>query len=133
MGKFHLLVFITLGFIQIADGAELIIISFLAEVREKDWNLSSFDKVMLSTSLYVGYLVGSFVIGPITDAIGRKKPILISTMLLFVGGICSAMMPNFTSFAITRALIGVGIGMIASAGTTYACEMYPGHCRGKIL
>ncbi len=64
------------------------------------------------TACLLGLAIGQVIIGPISDARGRKKPLLISLLLFVVSSLLCAMAPNITVLIAARFLQGV----TASAG-----------------
>lgn len=64
------------------------------------------------TSCLLGLAVGQIVIGPISDAKGRKGPLLISISLFMLSSLLCALAPTITALVIARFLQG----FTASAG-----------------
>ncbi|HWO78713.1 MAG TPA: Bcr/CflA family efflux MFS transporter [Bacillus sp. (in: firmicutes)] len=74
---------------------------------------ASASLVQLSlTACLVGLAVGQLIIGPISDAHGRRKPLLISIFLFALSSLFCALAPNITMLIIGRFLQG----FTASAG-----------------
>lgn len=68
---------------------------------------TSASLVQLSlTSCLLGLAVGQIVIGSISDAKGRKKPLLISISLFSIASLICAVAPNITILVIARFLQG---------------------------
>ncbi|WP_413376577.1 Bcr/CflA family efflux MFS transporter [Alkalihalobacillus sp. 1P02AB] len=64
------------------------------------------------TTFLIGLAVGQVIIGPISDSVGRRKPLLISLTLFSVASLVCALAPNITVLIIGRLLQG----LTASAG-----------------
>ncbi|MBB5172522.1 DHA1 family bicyclomycin/chloramphenicol resistance-like MFS transporter [Texcoconibacillus texcoconensis] len=64
------------------------------------------------TSCLIGLAIGQVIIGPISDAQGRRNPLLISISLFALSSILCALAPNITTLVIARFLQG----FTASAG-----------------
>ncbi|WP_188205555.1 Bcr/CflA family efflux MFS transporter [Alkalibacillus aidingensis] len=74
---------------------------------------TSASMVQLSlTTCLIGLAVGQIVVGPISDAQGRRKPLLISIFLFAIASLLCAIAPNITMLVIARFLQG----FTASAG-----------------
>lgn len=56
----------------------------------------------------LGMLLGAITIGDFADRFGRKLGIMVSVLLIGVGGILSAVSPNYIMFLIMRLLTGAG-------------------------
>ncbi|KZE37302.1 MFS transporter [Bhargavaea cecembensis] len=65
------------------------------------------SQVQLSlTACLIGLALGQIVVGPISDAQGRKKPLIIGTSLFALSSIFCALAPNITVLIIARFLQG---------------------------
>jgi MFS transporter, DHA1 family, multidrug resistance protein len=64
------------------------------------------------TACLIGLAVGQIVIGPISDAKGRRRPLLVSIFLFALSSLLCALAPNITTFVAARFLQG----FTASAG-----------------
>ncbi len=72
---------------------------------------ASLVQLSLTTCL-IGLAIGQVIIGPISDAQGRRKPLLISIFLFALSSLLCALAPNITILVIARFLQG----FTASAG-----------------
>ncbi|KAK3888657.1 hypothetical protein Pcinc_007270 [Petrolisthes cinctipes] len=78
-------------------------------VTEFDLTCDNAKLVPLAGSMYmVGMLVGAITIGDFADRFGRKLGIMVSVLLISIGGILSALSPNYIMFLIMRLLTGAG-------------------------
>ncbi|XP_037541581.1 solute carrier family 22 member 2 [Nematolebias whitei] len=64
---------------------------------------------MFQSSLNVGFLIGSFAFGYFADRFGRIKSLLLSNTINFVAGIAMAVVPNYISILVLRAVLGFSI------------------------
>src|SRR5215213_8118827 len=60
----------------------------------KDLELTPTLQGVVVSSLLVGAMLGSIVAGPLADAIGRRKLVLIAAVTFIVGAIGSALAPS---------------------------------------
>jgi MFS family permease len=58
----------------------------------------------------VGYAVGTVVLSPIGDRVGRKKMLMVTLMLTGLGSLYNALAPDYVNFVIARTITGIGIG-----------------------
>lgn len=65
-------------------------------------------KNIIGAVYMVGLMVGSFGFGILSDAIGRKKALMVGLVLTSTSGVLGAFMPNEVLFGIMRFLSGVG-------------------------
>ena len=71
-GKFQGLMLAYGGVGYIADAMEIMILSFIGAAVEAEWHLSPGEKSLISTVVFAGMLVGSYICGVISDTYGRK-------------------------------------------------------------
>ncbi|WP_445486886.1 Bcr/CflA family efflux MFS transporter [Niallia sp. 03133] len=64
------------------------------------------------TSCLIGLAIGQVIVGPISDAKGRRQPLLISIFLFALSSLLCAFAPNITTLVLARFLQG----LTASAG-----------------
>lgn len=67
---------------------------------------------MSLTACLIGLAVGQIVVGPLSDAHGRRKPLIISTLLFALSSVLCALAPNIEMLIVARFLQG----FTASAG-----------------
>jgi len=73
------------------------------------------DWVQWSLSIYmVGVALSQLIYGPISEGVGRKKPILFGLSLLFVGSVFCALSQNIFYLILGRLIQGCGAGAVAA-------------------
>lgn len=77
-----------------------------------DLNASASLVQLSLTTCLIGLAVGQIIVGPISDAQGRRKPLLISISLFALASVLCAIAPNITTLILARFLQG----LTASAG-----------------
>lgn len=81
----------------------------------------------------IGSILGVSVAGMISDAIGRKKTMLISAVLFTVSAAGCAICPDFTSLVVYRIIGGIGIGVVSIVSPIYISEVSPARMRGTMV
>lgn len=77
------------------------------------------ERVQLTLSAFtIGLAAGQLVAGPLSDAIGRRLPLLLGTAAATVGGAAAASAPNLALLVLACLLMGLGTSF--GAGTTRA-------------
>ncbi|KAL4795926.1 general substrate transporter [Aspergillus venezuelensis] len=103
---------------------------------------ASFD-IMPSTSTSVtslavgvqqaGALAGCLLTGPVTNKYGRKKALMLCSLIFCVGVIFETLnLHSLPIFYIGRVICGLGIGGSATVAPIYLVEMSPSHLRGRM-
>ncbi|CAI9098981.1 OLC1v1035723C1 [Oldenlandia corymbosa var. corymbosa] len=128
-GKFHCLVLIFAGFGWISEAMGVMLLPIVGIAVKSEWGISPGEESLLTTVVFAGMLIGSYVWGIISDAHGRRKGFISVATVVAVTGICSAFSPNYVSLLVSRCLLGFGVG----GGHVFAAwflEFIPTHSRG---
>ncbi|WP_085507354.1 Bcr/CflA family efflux MFS transporter [Thalassobacillus devorans] len=80
-------------------------------IAEDFGTTASFVQLSLTTCL-IGLAVGQIVVGPISDSLGRRRPLLVFIFLFALASLLCALAPNIYVFVVARFLQG----FTASAG-----------------
>ncbi|KAL8089653.1 D-xylose-proton symporter-like 3, chloroplastic [Apium graveolens] len=114
------------------SGATISLLS--PELSGTTWfNLTSIELgLVVSGSLY-GALLGSILVYPIADFIGRRGELLIAAALYLLGGSVTAYAPGLTILLIGRLLYGLGIGLAMHGAPLYIAETCPSQIRGTLI
>eukprot|EP00938_MAST-03A_sp_MAST-3A-sp1_P000042 g42.t1 len=82
------------------------LMSFLSPSLRCNWNLSSSEEASISTSVFVGMLLGAPVWGYIDDICGRRKGYIYSVVGTLVCGLCSTFSTGLAMLLIFRGGVG---------------------------
>lgn len=98
-------------------------------------NIHSSDSL---TSLFIsigslGAAFGAFISGNVMDKYGRKKIVLISDILYFLGGLLMVVAPGMRILIFSRVLIGVATGITSLNVPIYISEVCPTEMRGRVV
>lgn len=114
----------------------LIIVTFIAACIETDIYLPTFPQMMryfavsegeiqsLLTWNFLGICLSGPFYGPISDAYGRKKPLLFALSLFFLGSIGTLVSKNFDLMLWGRLLQGLGSGGCFTLGTAIIFDAF---------
>jgi len=132
--RFHLLVVIALGVTWILDGLEVTIVGAIGPVLQSRDTLGlSATQVGTTASAYVvGAVIGALLFGWLTDRFGRRFVFYVTLAVYLAGVLLSAISWSFESFAVFRALTGLGIGGEYAAINSAIDELIPARLRGRI-
>ncbi|KAH6837152.1 Major facilitator superfamily protein [Perilla frutescens var. hirtella] len=104
------------------------------ELSGTNWfNLSAVQLgLVVSGSLY-GALFGSIIVYPVADFLGRRRELIIASLLYLSGGLLTACSPGLGVLLIARCLYGLGIGMAMHGAPLYIAETCPSQIRGTLI
>ncbi|CAG9315634.1 unnamed protein product [Blepharisma stoltei] len=132
-GRYQLLVLCLCGSFLMAEGAELLIVTLMSSVLQKEWNLSLEVVEFMGGVLFLGTAIGTLIAGPLGDAFGRRKCMIYSSILYSIFAVVSAFMPDIWAFICTRFFLSVSIGVLVPIGTTLIVETGVENSRGLIV
>lgn len=93
---------------------------------------SAFNSLKLPVVLNLaGYVVGTLILSPISDRIGRRNMLLITMLITGLGSLYTAFVPNYANFNAARFITGIGIGADLALVNTYISEVAPRRGRAK--
>src|SRR5215217_4467120 len=98
----------------------------------KDLELTPTLQGVVVSSLLVGAMLGSIVAGPLADAIGRRRLVLIAAVTFIVGAIGSALAPSAGVLILFRVVLGLAVGAASVIVPLYLAELAPTGIRGAI-
>ncbi|KAH7542409.1 hypothetical protein FEM48_Zijuj02G0070400 [Ziziphus jujuba var. spinosa] len=97
------------------------------------YNLSAVQLgLVVSGSLY-GALLGSLLVFPIADLLGRRRELIIAAALYLLGGLITAYAPGLGVLLVGRLLYGLGIGLAMHGAPLYIAETCPSQIRGTLV
>ncbi|PIA60425.1 hypothetical protein AQUCO_00300138v1 [Aquilegia coerulea] len=105
-----------------------------AELSGTTWfNFSSIQLgLVVSGSLY-GALLGSILVYPIADFLGRRRELIIAALLYGLGGLITGTAPDLGVLIIGRLIYGLGIGLAMHGAPLYIAETSPSQIRGTLI
>jgi len=117
-----------------ADAIDVLSISYILTVyKEGGDKPSSYDKELLTASVFFGMLVGGIVAGHLADKIGRRSALIGSLALNCLSGFLSTLSPSIHWLIVFRVMGGVGVGGSVPVVFTLGAEIFPKEQRGKAM
>ena len=116
-------------------GYDWIVISGAEMFYEKYFHIEGhpFEIGLAMSASLVGALVGAAGCGGFSDKFGRKRMLLLASLLFIVSSIGTGFAGGFIGFVIWRVFGGVAIGMASNLSPIYIAEIAPAGMRGKLV
>jgi sugar porter (SP) family MFS transporter len=114
-------------------GFDLVIISGTVPFFTKFFNLNEGLTGWAVGCINVGAALGAVVSGKLSDALGRKKLLLLCAFLFAFTGFATGWATNFSFFVGARILSGMAVGVAALICPVYIAEIAPGPIRGRLV
>jgi major inositol transporter-like SP family MFS transporter len=98
----------------------------------KELGLSLLQLGVVISSLIFAAAVGALVGGKISDAIGRRKTIIVLAVMFFIGVLFVVFSPGFEILVTGRIILGLAVGGASTVVPVYLAELAPYEIRGSI-
>lgn len=123
------IVFAIAFMLNVVDGVDVVAMAVAMPALTADWGISSTEKGYILSSALIGMTLGAMFLAPLADKIGRRKILLIATIMIGVSMVVTGFIPHSVELMIIiRTISGLGIGIIfansATIGTEFAPEKY---------
>lgn len=94
---------------------------------------STVHVIQLSVALFMfGFAISHLIYGPISDSVGRKKPLIIGIVIAIIGTLLCEYANNVDIFILGRFLQGAGAGASATLFRSILRDIYDGDRLAKI-
>lgn len=107
------------------DGADLLIMSFIAPVLSEEWQLTPERLGIVFSASLAGMAIGCLFVAPLADRFGRRSMILGALVLVALAMVASGFVTTLPQLILMRLLVGIGVGTIGVSMTAMASEYAP--------
>lgn len=104
----------------------------LPEVAE-DLSTTGARTQLTITGVLVGSAVGQLIVGPLSDAFGRRRPALVGFSLYVVACLLCSIAPNLPSLVAFRVLSGVGAAAGSVIGMAVIRDLFTGPAAARLM
>jgi len=85
------------------------------------------------SSALVGCIIGTVISGFLAGRFGRKKLLILASLLFLISALGTGASNYFTTFIAFRILGGIGIGLASNQSPVYIAEVAPSSLRGRFV
>ncbi|PZX26953.1 AAHS family benzoate transporter-like MFS transporter [Cupriavidus phytorum] len=100
-----------------------------ALAEDRNWNLSPFQLGALSSYALVGMFFGAFLIGTLSEMMGRRRMLLLCVSVFSLTMLGASWAPTPVLFGILRFIGGLGLGGVIPVAAALTIEYSPPHRR----
>lgn len=129
-GKLLLIPILVATVINMLDGFDILVIVFTGPKIAAEWGLEPSQLGILFSSGLAGMVIGSLVIAPFADRIGRRKIVLLCLTIMSCGMFLSSWSHNLAELVSLRVITGLGIGGMLASLNTVVNEYSSGNQKG---
>ena len=113
-------------------GYDLSLISGAIIFLKTEFALSPFWFGAVAGSAILGCPFGPLAGVWLSDALGRKRTLILSSFLFLLSAIGSALALGVMDFSLWRFVGGMGVGLASTVSPMYIAEVAPAHLRGRL-
>lgn len=132
-GKFHYLLLTVCGFVSTSEEMDVISMSFILPSAQCDLNLNTQTKGWLNSIIFIGMMAGAYVWGSAADSLGRKKVLIVISVMNALCIVASSFCQDYIFFMLFRFLNGAALGGSGPVIWSYFAEFQPKAKRGSML
>ena len=120
--SFQLSIIFICFLLNVIDGMDVLVISYTAPSIVSFWDISPETLGIVFSSGLFGMAIGALFLAPYADKLGRKKIILISSIIISLGVFLTAFSKNIIHLTFLRFLSGIGIGTMLASTVSLVSE-----------
>jgi sugar porter (SP) family MFS transporter len=98
----------------------------------EELGLTPFTEGVVTSALLFGAAIGAFIGGRISDISGRRKTILMLSIMFLIGTLIAVFTPNFGILVVGRIILGLAVGGASTVVPVYLAELAPYEIRGSL-
>ena len=121
----RVLVVVLCFMLNMLDGTDLLIMSFVAPVLAQNWAVSPENLGVLFSASLAGMAVGCLAVAPLADRFGRRAMIVAALATVAAAMVTSAYTRDVPQLMLARLFVGIGVGTIGVSMTALAAEYAP--------
>jgi sugar porter (SP) family MFS transporter len=107
--------------------------NFVDYMTNGEQQFTSLQSSTIVSTLLAGCFVGALMSGLLCERLGRKRTILIGSLILILGVIIQTAANGYIMICVGRPFAGVGIGMLSMTVPLYQSELAPKAIRGRLI
>ncbi|KAL0090295.1 general substrate transporter [Phycomyces blakesleeanus] len=108
------------------------VISGALQPLQEKFGLSTVQKELVVGATTLGAIFGGFFAGLLSDKMGRKILVIISSVIFIAGALLLALAPSYGVLLLGRLVVGVAVGVASMIVPVYVSELAPKHIRGRL-
>jgi len=133
MTTFQMIVTFICVLLNMLDGFDVLAISFTAPLIAREWGVTPATLGILLSAGLAGMALGALFISPLADMVGRRAVVILSTLLMSVGMLGSAVSGDVWELSVCRLVTGLGVGGVLAGGNTLLAEYAPIRWRDFVI
>jgi AAHS family 4-hydroxybenzoate transporter-like MFS transporter len=122
----HSALIVALCFVlNMIDGMDLLVISFLAPTLQKEWAVDAAAFAIVFSSSLAGMALGGLGLAPLADKVGRRRMIVTAIALMAASMWLSSYAQSLNALILARFIVGTGIGTVLACIAAISARAAP--------
>ncbi|KAM9328197.1 putative transporter SVOPL isoform 2-T2 [Pholidichthys leucotaenia] len=131
-GRFHILLFIIMGSTNVVEAMEIMLLAVISPEIRCEWYLKDWQVALVSTMVFLGFMVCGVFSGYIADRYGRWKVVFGGFVWSAYFSLLTSFAPSYGWFIFLRSMVGCGVAGV-SQGFVLKTEFIPAKYRAYLL
>ncbi|XP_056133731.1 putative transporter SVOPL [Lampris incognitus] len=131
-GRFHILLFIIMGSANIVEAMEIMLLAVVSPEIRCEWRLDDWQVALVSTVVFLGFMVCGVLSGYMADRYGRWKVVFGGFVWSAYFSLLTSFSPSYGWFVFLRTMVGCGVAGV-SQGFVLKTEFIPAKYRASLL
>ncbi|XP_078129600.1 putative transporter SVOPL isoform X3 [Sander vitreus] len=131
-GRFHILLFFIMGSSTILEAMEIMLLAVVSPEIRCEWRLSDWKVALVSTMVFLGFMLCGVLSGYIADRYGRWKVVFGGFVWSAYFSLLTSFAPSYGWFIFLRSMVGCGVAGV-SQGFVLKTEFIPAKYRAILL
>ncbi|NLS05984.1 MFS transporter [Rhizobium sp. P32RR-XVIII] len=133
LSKYQKIVIVLCFLVAALDGFDTAAVGFIAPMLKTEWGVSPVELAPLFAAGLFGLMTGAFIFGPLSDRIGRKPVLLVTTVFFGLATCASTFATDIEMLTAMRFITGLGLGGAMPASVTVTAEISPQARRATLV
>ncbi|KAM4569748.1 putative transporter SVOPL isoform 2-T3 [Odontesthes bonariensis] len=131
-GRFHILLFFIMGSTNIVEAMEIMLLAVVSPEIRCEWRLDDWQVALVSTMVFLGFMLCGVLGGYIADRYGRWKVVFGGFVWSAYFSLLTSFAPSYGWFIFLRSMVGCGVAGV-SQGFVLKTEFIPAKHRAFLL
>ncbi|KAM9846182.1 putative transporter SVOPL isoform 2-T2 [Aulostomus maculatus] len=131
-GRFHILLFLIMGSSTIVEAMEIMLLAVVSPEIRCEWRLDDWQVALVSTMVFLGFMVCGVLSGYVADRYGRWKVVFGGFVWSSYFSLLTSFAPSYGWFIFLRSMVGCGVAGV-SQGFVLKTEFIPAKHRATLL
>ncbi|CAJ1054453.1 putative transporter SVOPL [Xyrichtys novacula] len=131
-GRFHILLFVIMGSTSIVEAMEIMLLAVISPEIRCEWRLEDWQVALVSTMVFLGFMLCGVLGGYIADQYGRWKVVFGGFAWSSYFSLLTSFAPSYGWFIFLRSMVGCGVALV-SQGFVLKTEFIPAKYRAYLL